>query len=525
MNFRELLLPLSLALITTWAFQYFFSARRTSNEPQSTTQHTDGMFVVAPKDTHVEVHQPLKLEVNFFEKPTTKKPVLTKVETDTVHYVFSTEGASLESLEFKRKWGGKEGYLSTIFPPAVADREQRCFLVAFDTNSPFYFDLTDKKEDNEKAYITYRTEFPEGILTKEYTVFKHEYRIDLALTVEPKKEIAHSLQARIFFPSPIVPQLGNDDWTKGMVADAQNKIQVHDKNEEILSGYWTKPTLFGTQDRYFINAFFADANSFVQRAYYKVFNLDNLFSILEGPAVTESTTWTLSFYFGPKEDSAVKLVDERLSQVLNYGWFAPISRPVSKILLDILNVINDYVHNYGLAIIILTLLMKLLMLPFTFRSEQSTKKRLEFQKKLQYIQEKHKNDKEALALARADLIRKHGMPGLSGCLPILLQIPLFIALSWVLGNSIELYMAPFLWIRDLSAKDPYYILPILVGITMLFHNPTQQTIDPKQKISMIAMAVIFAAFTASLPAGLVLYIVTSTLLGVIQLHISRRFVS
>ncbi len=522
MNFKELLVPLSLALITTWAFQYFFSARKTGLEPKTEQTVSSGMFVKAPKDTHIEVHQPLKLEVNFIEKSPTKKPATTKVETDQVRYIFSSEGASLESLEFKRKWGGKESYLNTIFPPNSADREQRCFLVALDANTPYHFDLIKQSQDDETAHLVYQATFPEGTLTKEFSVFKHEFRIDLIITLSPAQGLQGTLQPRISFPSPLVPQLGKDDWIKGIVADANNKIHLYEKTEDILTGYWTKPSLFGTQDRYFINALYADHNNFIQRAYYKVFDLENMYSILEGTPVSTAATWKLSFYFGPKEDHAIKKVDERLTQVLNYGWLAPISRPVSKILLDILNVINDYVHNYGIAIIILTLLMKLLMLPFTFRSEQGMKKRAEFQKKLNYIQTKHKNDKEALDLARADLVRKHGMPGLAGCLPILLQIPLFIALSWVLGNSIELYMSPFLWIKDLSAADPYYILPILLGISMLFHNPTQTT-DPKQKISVFAMAIIFAAFTTSLSAGLVLYILTSTLLGILQTTIARRF--
>ena len=523
MNFKELLVPLSLALITTWAFQYFFNARKTDQSGQKTEQNaSSGSFIKAPKDTHIEVHQPLKLEVSFFEKSSSRKPVITKIETDQVRYIFSSEGASLENLEFKRSWGGKEGYLTTIFPPAVIDREQRCFLVALDTNSPYYFDLIKQSNDDETAHLVYQATFPEGTLTKEFSIFKHEYRIDLTITVAPLQEVKGTLQPRIFFPSPLVPQLGKDDWIKGIVADDKNKIHIYEKNEDVLTGYWSKPTLFGTQDRYFINALYADHNNFIQRAYYKIFNLENMYSILEGAPVSTASTWKLSFYCGPKEDHAIKRVDERLTQVLNYGWLAPISRPVSKILLNALNFINDYVHNYGIAIIILTLLMKLLMLPFTFRSDQGMKKRTEFQKKLNYIQSKYKNDKETLDSARADLVRKHGMPGLTGCLPLLLQIPLFIALSWVLGNSIELYMSPFLWIKDLSASDPYYILPILLGISMLFHNPTQTT-DPKQKISVFAMAIIFPALTAGLSAGLLLYILTSTLLGILQTTVARRF--
>jgi YidC/Oxa1 family membrane protein insertase len=522
MNFRELLVPLSLALVTTWAIQYFFNGRKAEPLRQNTEQNLSaGMFVKAPKDTQVEIHQPLKLEVNFLEKGGNKKPQLTTIETEHGNYVFSSDGASLDNLEFKRKWGGKEGYLNTIFAPSVVDREQRCFLVALDEHTPYSFDLVKKTADDEKTQLIYEAQFPEGTMTKEFLVYKHEYRIDLTLTVAPAQGLEKPLQPRIFFPAPLVPQLGKSDWIKGIVSDNANKVQTIEKNEDILTGYWVKPSLFGTQDRYFINALYADHNGFIQRAYYKIFDLESMYSILEGFPVSTPTTWKLSFYFGPKEDQAIKRVDERLTHILNYGWFSVVSRPVSKILLDILNFINDYVHNYGIAIILLTLLMKLLMLPFTFRSDQGMKKRTEFQKKLTYIQAKYKNDKAALDLARAELVRKHGVPGLTGCLPLLMQIPLFIALSWVLNNSIELYMSPFLWIKDLSAADPYYILPILLGVIMLF-NPSQSD-DPNAKLATLAMAVIFPAFMAGFPAGLVLYILTSTVLGILQVAVARRY--
>jgi len=121
----------------------------------------------------------------------------------------------------------------------------------------------------------------------------------------------------------------------------------------------------------------------------------------------------------------------------------------------------DLVHNYGIAIILVTLLIKLLMAPFTFRSEQGMKERAEFQRKMKYLQEKFKHDKQALASAQAELLRKNGLSGLGSCLPNLLQLPFFIVLGSVISNSIELYKAPFLWINDLSAPDPYYILPLV----------------------------------------------------------------
>lgn len=503
MNFRELLIVLPLAILTSLGIQYYFGPRKEAAVVQQAEQ------------------KPLKLEVDFLDKKTAKKPVITEFETEHTRYKFSSAGASLENIEFKRNWGGKEGYLTTIFPPEPGQKDKSTFLVAFDEKTPYYFDVVQQQEYDDHFELTYAADFIDGTLQKKFIIYKNLFKVDLVVTVEPNAGFKGTLQPRIFYTSPIVPELGTKDILKGIVAVGSEKIQILDKTEENITKSWEKPTLFGAQDRYFVHALVHDTHNFVQRAYYKIFDLENLFSVLEGPVIQAKTSWDLSFYFGPKEDEALVAVDERLEQTLNYGWFGKVSRPVSKILLHILKVIYGYCNNYGVAIIILTFLMKLILLPFTYRSEQGMKKNLEYQKKMEYLQNKYKHDKEALRVAQAELLRKNGIPGLSGCLPLLLlQTPLFIALSWVISNSIELFMAPFLWIHDLSAPDPYYILPLLVMVAMIFHSPTN---DPKKRLSSFAVAVVFAAFTTTFSAGLALYLLTSSALGVLQAQVTKRF--
>lgn len=514
MKFKELLLPMSLALITTFAFQYFFTPNKTDsldNEVKSGERFT------APKITE-EVHKPLNTEVDFIDGAY-KKTILTEVKTNHARYQFSNEGASLNHVEFKRNWAGKEGYLSTVFAPTSVDKEKRCFLVAFNEKTPYYFDFISQEETSDAFILNYSVEVEGGILKKQFTVYKNEFKIDLDLSLVLQTDATTDLQMRIFYGSPIVPELGKEDVISAVVNDGPTNVQIYPKNQDILNQYWAKPTLMGTQDRYFVHALVNDSNNFVQRGYFTVFNLENLYTILEGPVVNKSQSWKMSFYFGPKTDHALLAVDERLTQVLSYGKLAFITRPVSRIMLDILNLFYDFLHNYGLAIILLTLLMKLVLLPFTFRAEQSMRDRGDIKKKLDHLQSKYKHDKEALAQARAEFLRKNG-PGLGSCLPLLMQIPLFFALSWVLSNSIELYKAPFLWIGDLSAADPYYLLPIAVAISMLFQNPIRG--DSSQLLTSAMIGLVFAAFTASLPAGLTLYILVSTLLGIAQSLIAKR---
>ncbi len=520
MKFKELLMPLFLALATTWGLQYFFSDRHAQKNVNDQAAKSGQRFT-APQTTEIEVHKPLNVEIDFNdEKPTSSKSMITAIDTEHAHYEFSTEGASLNRVEFKRNWGGKESFLATVFPPSAPDKEKRCFLVGMNEKTPYYFEFVSKQEEEDRFIITYKAPYAGGTLYKRFTVFKKTYRLDLEVSFESKSALQEAIQPRIFFSSPFVSELAGEDTITGIVNDERNNVKIFSKNDETIHSYWSKPTLFGAQDRYFVHALVNDPERFTQRAYYKIVDLDTLYSVLEGPSINAANSWTLSFYVGPKEDSMMSLVDDRLEQTLNYGWFSFISKPLSKLLLHMLNVIYNYVNNYGWAIIIVTILLKLVLLPFTWKGEQSLKKRLEFQKKLEYIQSKYKNDKEALAQARAELIRKHGMPGMAGCLPLFLQLPIFWALSIILANAIELYKAPFLWIPDLSARDPYYILPILTAIAMILHNPTN---DPKQRVSSIAMALVVAAVVSSLSSGLALFTVVSTLLGVVQAVVVRRF--
>ena len=214
---------------------------------------------------------------------------------------------------------------------------------------------------------------------------------------------------------------------------------------------------------------------------------------------------------------ALSLVDSRLEGVLDYGWFAPFS----KLLLYLLNFFYGLLKSYGLAIIAVTLLVRLVMVPFTLKGEQSQRKHQEAQKKLQYLEQKYKHDPELLAREKAEFARKHGVPGLLGCLPLLLQIPVFIGLQRVLTNAIELYKVPFLWVPDLSARDPYYIFPALVGMGMIAQMA--QSGDPRQRIANILLAIIIAAVTANLSAGLTLFICVSTLLGLAQTALQKAF--
>lgn len=186
--------------------------------------------------------------------------------------------------------------------------------------------------------------------------------------------------------------------------------------------------------------------------------------------------------------------------------------------------IHKVVGNWGWSIVIVTLLIKLMFYKFSEISYRSMAKMRQLQPKLAELKQRYGDDKQKMSQATMELYRKEKVNPLGGCLPIIVQIPVFIALYYVLIESVQLRQAPFIfWIHDLSAKDPYYVLPILMGISMFLQqrlNPTPP--DPVQARVMQLMPVMFTIFFMTFPSGLVLYWLTNNVLSILQQwHITR----
>ena len=182
------------------------------------------------------------------------------------------------------------------------------------------------------------------------------------------------------------------------------------------------------------------------------------------------------------------------------------------------------IQNWGVAIILLTVLVRLIVLPFNITSYKSMKKMQVIQPKIKALRERYKDDPQNLNKEMMAVMRDNKVNPLGGCLPMLLQMPVFFALYQCLGQSIELYQAPFFgWIHDLSLKDPFYVLPILMGISMYVQQKiTPTTMDPAQAKIMQFLPVVFSLMMVSLPSGLTLYIFVSTLFGIIQQQIFMK---
>ena len=244
-----------------------------------------------------------------------------------------------------------------------------------------------------------------------------------------------------------------------------------------------------------------------------------------GPTHTVAPGTTLALdqtlYVGPTLQAQLAQTDPNLRYLAISGWFAGLARP----LFWLLSQVHRLTGNWGVAIIVVTLLLKLLFYPLSEASGRSMAKMKALGPRIKSIQEMYKGDKEKLSRAMIEIYKREKVNPVSGCLPMILQLPVFFAFYWVLLYSVELRQAPFaFWIQDLSARDPYFILPALMAVTGVLQyklNPAPP--DPVQAKVMMVMPVAMAALFAFFPSGLVLYYVTNSVLSIAQQwNINRR---
>lgn len=276
-------------------------------------------------------------------------------------------------------------------------------------------------------------------------------------------------------------------------------------------------------ERYFLTAWIPDAST--EQNYYStvdknVYGIGSIstFEVLPG----ESKIVSSQLYMGPEIAEDLKQISAGLELTVDYG----ILWPISQLLFWLLKNIHDVLGNWGWSIIVLTFLIKVVFYKLSAKSYRSMAHMKAVQPKIEALKERCGDDKQQFSQGLLALYKREKVNPLGGCLPILIQIPVFIALYYVLLESVELRQAPFIfWIQDLSIKDPFYVLPLIMGASMFFQqkmNPPPP--DPMQAKVMMAMPIVFTVLFLSFPAGLVLYWVANNLLSMLQQwYIQNKF--
>ncbi|MDQ7988818.1 MAG: membrane protein insertase YidC [Candidatus Dactylopiibacterium sp.] len=364
-------------------------------------------------------------------------------------------------------------------------------------------------------------------VTKVLTFHRGSYLIDVAYEIDNTSDVA--LDATAYFQlsrdsQPVEHKTGFfggiGTFTGPAVYTEEGKFQKIDfkkidKNEAKYV-HSAQDGWVAMVQHYFVSAYLPKGNVnrefFTHRISGDVFGAGVKLPV--SVAAGQKGSIDVPLYVGPQEQNKLKAIAPGFNLVVDYGWVTIIAVP----LFWVLSHIHNLVGNWGWAIIIVTILIKAVFYPLSAASYRSMAKMKKLMPKMKALQERYKDDKMKLNQSMMELYKTEKVNPMGGCLPILVQMPVFIALYWVLLGVVEMRQAPWMfWITDLSVKDPFFILPIVMGLTMLVQtklNPTPP--DPVQAKVMMLMPILFTFMFLWFPAGLVLYWVLNNCLSIAQ---------
>ncbi len=525
--------------VTTEAQKEPLPPHRAAKEPEKASQPT-----LEPKKAQPQA------EIKAPEVPETR----TRIETPNFEALLSSKGGKIVSFKLKNYMVSAQGTeLVDLFgaggkdtsgPSIMFTRRDETFTdsaLSYQTDAPPTIKLT---EGQGKKSISYRATTETGLtITKTYTFDSETYEVGFSvLLANGSNEDRNYL---ITFPlQKYFPPEENDRfaWNSAeiLINGSLKDYYFKDiKGDEELSGQveWS-----GLGDAYFFKALvFKDKPANKVTLFKPVDSVAETwarFGAVDIPA-GQSVDTALALYLGPKQQQALAAAGDNLSKALFYSNYRVLDifaeyliafLRISHYGFTIAGVRIPGTGNYGVDIIILTIIIKILFIPLTHKSMKSMKRMQDIQPQIQKLREKYKDDKAAINKATMELFREQKVNPLGGCWPMFLQLPVFIALYQALSYAIELRHAHFvcipsiyLCINDLSAPDPYYVTPILMGGTMVLQQwMTPSGGDPMQKKMMLLMPVVFTYLFLSFPSGLVLYWLVSNVLSIAQQIITNK---
>jgi len=463
---------------------------------------------------------------------TAKEEQTIEVDTDLFKAKFSNRGAVLKSWELKRYTTAAEQgpvpvqlvYAGGRFkgPLSLVTGDQ---AVTSDLGSALYH-VTQDLSRLDSAH-------PVGHLTFKYHDVQRNVDVEKELTFHHGSYVVDIAVRTQGLTTPVDVTLGTNfgivEWGEGFIGLMGSASLVDDKVlKETPDGEAERKgdvKWSAIQDKYFLSVLMPQKAS----AALAKKEGDKLVSAgVRFPASAAGSTMAMQLYAGPKEYDTLKGLNAGLEDTIDFGWFVfgswGLVKAVAKPIFYVLRFLYEFTHNYGVTIILLTMLIKLMFVPLQYKSYKSMKQMQVIQPKVLAIQNKFKDDRERLNKELIKLYKDHRVNPVGGCLPMVLQMPVFVALFNILYMTIDLRQAPFmLWIKDLSVQDPYYVLPIIMGATMVIQQKiTPTTMDPTQAKIMLFLPVFMTFLFVNFPAGLVLYWLTNNTLTITQQVVTER---
>ena len=487
----------------------------------------------APATTTIAPQKPSAGEVRSQDpRRESSAPEFIVVETELYRATFTTRGAALTSWELKRYRSSSDGK-SLVQLVRQRGKFAEPLTVTVDDTSHSK-ELSEGIYRVEKDFTTLDQSHPTGHITFSYSNPATGVRLEKQLTFHTESYVVDIALKSSGLAEAVKLGLGTNfgvvDWGEGFIGSVGAASLIDDKIEHDMPEAETEhkgPVKWvALQDKYFISALIPKTSA---SAWPKKQGDKLVSTAVRLPVDSSGAPLELQLFAGPKEFDTLQSLQIRLEDTIDFGWFLFGSwdtvRAVAKPIFSVLRYINDYTHNYGLTIILLTIIIKVLFVPLQYKSYTSMKKMQGIQPKVAAVQEKFKDDRERLNKELIKLYRDHKVNPVGGCLPMVLQMPVFVSLFNILYMTIDLRQAPLgLWITDLSVQDPYYILPIVMGISMMVMQKIQPTtMDPTQAKMMLMLPVAMTFLFVNFPAGLVLYWLTNNVLTIVQQFVTDHF--
>jgi YidC/Oxa1 family membrane protein insertase len=491
---------------------------------------------ISRPDIQVDTKSPLRRARDF------------TVETDLYHLVFSEKGGTIKEYLLKQYPttlldNARLVNLIDVSPPHLPLGLRMASQPPVDLSSQFF--EPDKESlkltrAGEAAQLKFTCNMSNGIkVIRAYTFHHGSYWIDLSVHLSG----VGSIPCTLFLYNKPGKKVSTFTFT-GPSYYAKNELHEIKLDDIGEKNTYTGPVdWMGYGDDYFLTALIPIVkegpwNVLIEKKEADGLTESRLTALKPSPkdAGQGVEVLNLGIYFGPKDIDRLNALGHNLSKAINFGWFDPIAKP----LLYFLKFLYRFLHNYGFAIIIVTILIKIAFWPLAQKSAKSMKTMQKLQPKMAKLKEKYGNDKEKMNKELMQLYKTYKVNPMGGCLPMLLQIPVFFALYKVLLQSIELRHAPFmLWINDLSAPDrlmipgvniPYLggipVLTLLMGLSMYLQQKlSPSSLDPTQARMMQFLPVIFTCMFINFPSGLVLYWLINNVLSIAQQHYVNKFTS
>lgn len=495
------LMALALTFFGLWGWQYYLSKKYPQAQPTAQVVATiaSGTVTVAPSEAQ------MKPAVAATTTPVVEEEKTFAYEDENVKFDVSSKGLGVKNFTLKKYTDRKGAQIQFSSVDGQAE------LLANNKVVNFAVEKTGESQFIGRAVVDGKKIMRKLIYHKDMTAFDSETEFDAGLeSLSLKLFQKHHKPENTSFLTPSFEQQ-DFIWIEAGSTKSES-IAGLKENEGFLK---TAPaaTLASIGTQYFTAASINRAD-IVPSVSNKVEN--NMASVDISYNLKDAKIAKISqaIYLGPKETNTLAKIDKQLPETLNYGMFGFISAILMKLMVFMFGIFG----NWGLAIIALTLVVRAVLLPFNVMSFRSAQAMQKVKPKLDAIRERFKDDPMRMNKETMAVMKENNANPLSGCLPMLIQIPIFFALWRAIGSSIEIYQQPFFgWITDLSYHDPFFVFPILMGITMyLQQKMTPTTMDPTQAKILNFMPILFTLFMLTLPSGLTLYNFVSALFGVVQ---------